>query len=105
MDNAEYKRKLHRNTSQSEGGRVIRFEGHIAKENEPRDVDGDLISKAESRENMQGADVRILIDPKASPEDVGRMLVKILDWIAIDGFDPPYTKYKPFRENKIPDYY
>ena len=105
MDNAEFKRKLHRNTSQSEGGRVIRFEGQIAKENEPRDVDGDLISKAESIEIMQSADVRVLIDPKASPKDVGRMLVKILDWIAIDGFDPPYTKYRQFGECKIPDYY
>ena len=91
--------------SESRGGPgpIIRFDGHIAGEKEPCDLDGDRISKAVARESMQGAEVRILIDPSSSPENVGRMLEKILAWIAKEGFDPPYKRYPAFEKRQIPD--
>jgi hypothetical protein len=83
---------------------IIRFDGHIAGEREPCDLDGDRISKALAMGSMEGAEVRILINPESSPEEVGRMLEKILAWIAKEGFDPPYKRYPAFEKCPIPEY-
>jgi hypothetical protein len=109
MNSDEIKKKLLRRYAQSDPKLFIRFDGHLAKNREPCDLDGDLISKTETMEFIQGEDVRVLINPKATPEAVGRMLEKIIAWIEQDGFEPPYAKFIPdrnmFKECEVPDYY
>ncbi len=49
------------------------------------DADGDSLWGGQTHELMYGADMRCLINPKASKEDILRLLKKITEWVEGDG--------------------
>ena len=68
-------------------------------------VEGGVTVHVPSGERMAIFDAAERYALAGQPENAVRMLRKVLEWIAIDGLDPHYTKYRPFGESRIPDRY